>query len=202
MSFRIESGERGLPDSRRAVQVDEGSHWTWRHGRSISCFVGVTAWRPGSCASTSTRSCGCGPSSYRTLRRNSVSCTTRGGVFARSLIPCPVNPSTSRLTTLRTITRGGSWMNHQTRTPSSTSTCARSVTSAGPRPELPDDDGGCDGRRPSPTATDARSTCLPGRGTAPGRRPGNDDELEGRRLVISAAACPRRWTGVQRRPDA
>ena len=26
MSFRIESGERGLPDSRRAVQVNEGSH--------------------------------------------------------------------------------------------------------------------------------------------------------------------------------
>ena len=50
MSFHVESGERGLPDPRRAVQVDEGGHWTWRHGRSISCFVGVTAWRPGSCA--------------------------------------------------------------------------------------------------------------------------------------------------------
>src|SRR6478672_4516771 len=62
------------------------------------------------------------------------------GVFTRSLVTCPVNPPTSRLTTLPTITRGESSMNHRTRTPSSTSTCARSVTSAGPQPESPDDD--------------------------------------------------------------
>ena len=64
------------------------------------------------------------------------------GAFARSLIPCPVNPPTSRPTTLPTITRGESSRNHRTRTPSSISTCARSATSAGPRPESPDDNEG------------------------------------------------------------